>query len=99
MTHAASGDVSADVLRATRAWSDEAWVGAVESLRGRGWLERIEGKDTFNFTEWGAERRQAIEHATDELAAAPYDALGEQGCADLRALVRPWSKLFAAELG
>jgi hypothetical protein len=96
VTHAATGDVPVDVLRATRAWSDEAWAGAVESLRGRGWLE---DGDALRFTEWGAGRRRAIEDGTDELAAAPYDALGEEGCAELRALVRPWSTLFAELLG
>jgi hypothetical protein len=96
VTHAASGDVPAEVLRATRAWSEEEWVGAVESLRRRGWLE---ANDSLRLTEWGAERRQAIEDGTDELAAAPYDALGEQGCGELRALVRPWSRSFAAVLG
>ncbi len=39
-----------------------------------------------------------IEEATDRLAAAPYDVLGEDDCAELRALVRPWSTVFAEHL-
>jgi hypothetical protein len=92
VTHAASGDVPAHVLRTTRGWSEEAWESAVEALRGRGWLEP---GDELRFTEWGAAQRRAIEEGTDALAAAPYDVLGDEGCAELRALARPWSKAFA----
>jgi hypothetical protein len=96
VTHAAAGDVPADVLQSTRGWSDHAWSAAVEALRARGWLET---GDQLRFTEWGATQRAAIERGTDALAAAPYDALGEEQCAELRALVRPWSKVFAEQLG
>jgi hypothetical protein len=95
VTHAAAGDVSARVLRATRGWPDESWVGAVDALRGRGWLEP---GDALSFTAWGEARRGEIEDGTDALAAAPYGTLGEAGCAELRALVRPWSKVFAEHL-
>jgi helix-turn-helix protein len=86
------------VLRSTRAWSQEAWDAAGESLRGRGWLEPGDGADEPRFSVWGAARRQEIEEGTDALAAAPYDALGEERCAELRALVRPWSRAFAGLL-
>jgi hypothetical protein len=91
VTHAAAGDVPAPVLKSTRAWSDEAWDEAAESLRGRGWLEPGE----LRFTEWGATQRKAIEDGTDALAAAPYEALGDERCTELRALMRPWSTEFA----
>ena len=96
VTHAAAGDVPARLLRATRAWPDAAWDAAVDGLRGRGWLEP--GEDPLRFTRWGASERRAIEDGTDALAAAPYDILGEEGCAELRALVRPWSTVFAEQL-
>jgi hypothetical protein len=92
VTHAATGEVPVTVLQATRAWSDEAWDLAVEALRTRGWLER---GDTLAFTSWGAGQRQQIEEGTDALAAAPYEALGDDACTELRALVRPWSAAFA----
>lgn len=95
VTHAAAGDVPARVLLATRAWSEEAWQRAVEDLRGRGWLEP---GDELRFSASGARRRQEIEDGTDALATAPYRALGEAGCSELRALVRPWSKVFAEHL-
>ena len=65
------------------------------SLMERGWL--IEGDDLV-LTDWGAAQRQEIEAETDILAAAPYTALGEEGCAELRALTRPWSKVFSEAL-
>ena len=92
VTHVAAGDAASGILRATRGWSDEQWGAAVRSLQQRGWL--VEGDDVA-FTEWGAAQRQEIEDQTDVLAAAPYAALGEEGCAELRTLTRPWSTTFA----
>ncbi len=66
-----------------------------DGLRQRGWLEQ---GDELRFTATGAQRRQQIEDGTDALAAAPYAALGDERCAELRALVRPWSKAFAEHL-
>jgi hypothetical protein len=95
VTHAAAGDVPAQLLRSTRGWPEQAWHAAVEALRGRGWLEQ---GDPLRFTEWGGAQRRAIEEGTDALAAAPYDVLGEEDCAALRTLVRPWSTIFAEQL-
>ena len=95
VTHAASGDVPKRALLATRAWSEEAWENATNELRRRGWLE---AGDDLRFSVLGAQRRKEIEDGTDALAAAPYLALGEEQCAELRALVRPWSKVFAEHL-
>ena len=95
VTHAATGEVPAHLLRSTRGWPVEAWDAAVDSLQERGWLQRGE---PLRLTEWGAAERRLIEDATDGLAAAPYDVLGEDDCAELRALVRPWSTIFAEHL-
>lgn len=95
VTHAAAGDVPRGVLLATRAWSEEAWQHATDGLRQRGWLE---SGDELRFSASGAQRRKEIEDGTDALAAEPYQALGEERCAELRALVRPWSKVFAEHL-
>ncbi len=94
VTHAAAGDVPATVLRSSRRRSDDEWKAAVEALRGRGWLDAGGA-----LTEVGRERRQAIESRTDELATAPYAALGEQACERLRALVRPASRTLASTFG
>ena len=95
VTHAASGEVPDHVLRATRAWSDAEWDRAVSELRARGWLEQGE---TLRFTPWGDAQRRAIEDGTDDLAAAPYAVLGDDDCAELRTLARPWSRAFAEVL-
>lgn len=95
VSHAATGDIPTRVLRRTRGWSDEAWDAAAEALRERGWLE---SGDELRLTDFGAAERRSIEEATDRLAAAPYDALGDEACAELRALTRPWSTVFAGLL-
>jgi hypothetical protein len=92
VTHAAAGEVPGHLLRASRAWSDEAWTAAVAQLRVRGWLEP---GDELAFTPWGESQRRAIEDGTDTLAAAPYESLGDEACSELRTLVRPWSRAFA----
>ena len=94
VTHAAAGDVSADILRATRQRTGDDWLAAEERLRERGWLD-----PDLALTELGRERRDAIEARTDELAAAPYDAIGVEGCARLRALCRPVSQAMMGAFG
>lgn len=95
VTHAAAGDVPPKILLATRAWSEDEWNEAVDGLRQKGWLEQ---GDELRFTSTGTHRRQQIEDGTDALAIAPYAALGDEDCAELRTLVRPWSKAFAEHL-
>jgi hypothetical protein len=89
--HAATGDVARGVLQATRAWTVDEWAAAVDRLSSRGW---VDGHGAF--TDDGRQRRDAIERRTDELAAAPWAAIGEDACAQLRRLVRPWSKAVVA---
>ena len=95
ITHGASGEVPSAVLRSTRGWTQEQWDGAVDSMRARGWLV---GGDEPALSEWGTEQRREIEDQTDALAVAPYRALGEAGCHELRTLARPWSKVFSEVL-
>ena len=95
VTHGAIGEVPAQVLRSTRGWTTEQWDNAADSLRSRGWL--VDGHE-LALTEWGRAQRQEIEDQTDALAAAPYRALGDDACDELRTLVRPWSKRFAEVL-
>jgi hypothetical protein len=93
VTHAAAGEVTADVLRTTRRWSEQDWAAAEDRLRSRGWLDPAGA-----FTGEGRRRRQQIEVRTDELATGPYAVLGEECCAELRALARPLSRQMAAAL-
>ncbi|MEV7324541.1 hypothetical protein [Streptomyces sp. NPDC093970] len=95
VTHAATGDIDAGVLRDSRAWSPEQWGRAVQNLRERGW---VDDEPRLALTEEGARRRAEIEHTTDRLAALPYITLGPAACAELRSLVRPFSLALAKEL-
>lgn len=86
--HVAQGDSwTREPLRKTRGYSTGEWDDAVDRLRGRGWLDGAGG-----FTPEGAQVRQRVEDRTDELALPAWEALGEQGCARLRTLVRPLSR-------
>lgn len=92
VVHAATGEASRPVLQATRAWSDDEWDDAVRRLVERGWLEEGGGA----LTDEGARRRAEVEATTDRLATAPYAAIGDDGCAELRRLVRPFSQAIVA---
>jgi hypothetical protein len=94
VTHAAAGDVDAETLRATRQRTGDDWLAAEERLHSIGWFDADHA-----FTDLGRERRTWIEQRTDELAAAPYDAIGADGCARLRELVRPFSRAMMAAFG
>jgi hypothetical protein len=68
-----TGAVPAEVLRANRGWSEDEWSAA---------RARVEARD------WRAARAR-VETRTDELALAPWQALGEEGCDRLLACMRP----------
>jgi hypothetical protein len=85
--HAASGDIPADLLRQTRAWSDDEWAAATSELRDRGWVD-----EDGAFTDTGRAHRAAVEQRTDELAVAPWEHLGEERAKRLRELCRPLSR-------
>ena len=91
MLHQATGDLPAGVLQASRAWPDDDWNAAVERLRARGWLDG-EGALTAS----GRARRDEIEARTDELMLPCWNILGDDTCAELRTLVRPWSRAISA---
>lgn len=96
VTHAAQGDVPAELLRSSRGWSEDEWREGVMSLTSRGWLT---SEGALGLSPWGSGQRNEIERETDELASVPYAALGEARCAELRALVRPWSRLAVEAMG
>jgi hypothetical protein len=85
--HGAMGDVPSAVLQSSRARSDDEWAEAAERLVARGWLEPAGA-----LTEVGRAERLALEARTDELAMVPWRHLGDERCARLRELVRPFSR-------
>lgn len=92
VVHAATGEVPASVLQATRGWSVDAWDAGVESVQARGWLD---GGGAL--TAAGRDARQRVEEVTDRMATVPYSALGEVGCEELRRLARPFSRVVVDE--
>jgi len=93
VVHAATGEVPAEALKATRAWTDEGWAAGVDSVRARGWL--ADG-DELRLSEAGAAHRQGVEDTTDRLAVDAYRALGDDGCSELRGLTRPFSQAIVS---
>ena len=85
--HAATGEVPRAALQGTRGWHDDEWSAAVDRLAQRGFLD-----GDGSFTDAGRSFRDAIEQRTDELAMAPWAAIGEDALNELRDLVRPMSK-------
>ena len=89
ITHVATGEVPGAVMLATRDWPADEWAAAIEGLQARGILEPGE---ELGLTEVGRAQRQWIEDVTDAASVVAYEPLGEDGCAQLRALARPLSK-------
>ncbi|MEY2478328.1 MAG: hypothetical protein QOG87_3643 [Actinomycetota bacterium] len=89
---AARGAVPAEVLRTSRHWSEEDWGAALDRLRTRGWLD---GDGAF--TDAGRAVSDAVEDRTDELAMAPWNALGANGCERLASLLQdPLARISAS---
>jgi len=97
ITHAATGSISAEALRTSRAWSEEDWAAGEDRARAKGWLEP---GPSLALNEDGKRRRQSIEDRTDELAVFPYEAIGADGCNRLAELAAPLARaVTAADLG
>jgi hypothetical protein len=88
---AASGRSTAPQLRENRGWGDDEWRGAERSLAARGWLD-----DGGGITPAGATAREDLEQRTDELATAPYRALGADDVAELVSGLRPFADRVVA---
>ncbi|MBH0122494.1 hypothetical protein I0Q12_24540 [Rhodococcus sp. CX] len=100
ITHTVSGiGFSEEYARRRRGWTEDEWAGAASELRARGLLDR-RGELTGD----GFEVRELVEDLTDDLAAAPWAALGESDVERLLDLALPWrdtitdSGLFPATL-
>ncbi|MFG2951427.1 SCO6745 family protein [Streptomyces adustus] len=83
VSHAAVGAAPQEVF-GSRQWTGEEWSAARERLAARG-LVRADG----TATDEGLRVRTAVEKLTDELAAAPWDALTSGETARLAELLVP----------
>ena len=82
----------AEILKSSRARTDEEWAAAEDRLR----RARAGSTPTAGSPKPGRAHRQWVEDRTDELAVAPWRHLGVDGCNRLRELVRPLSKAIVA---
>ena len=73
-----------EFLRVTRQWNDEAIAAGLAWLVHRGFMTPDEA-----LTDGGEKFRLMLEHDTDRLAAAPFNALGEDKCEELLELLHP----------
>jgi len=87
---AATGRSERESLRTHRGWSDEEWRSAVMRLRERGWLDGDEHP-----TPEGIKAREAIEAATDRLAAPLVGTLGGRAI-ELVEAMRPLAERIMA---
>ncbi|MFB7339547.1 SCO6745 family protein [Streptomyces hydrogenans] len=83
-----------EAVFASRGWSAREWAAARERLADRGLVDADGGA-----TPAGRELRAAVERRTDELAAAPWAALGPDATARLAELLGgPWLAAIGSEL-
>ena len=87
---AATGRSERESLRTRRGWSEAEWQTAVVQLRGRGWLD-----DDERPTPAGTDARDAIEAATDRLAAPVVATLGARAV-ELAEAMRPLAERIMA---
>ena len=92
VSHAASGDVPANVLMATRAWSADQWSEAVRAMTERGLVTGGQGTEPLAFTDEGRAQRDRIETATDHASVLPYRAIGEDACNAIRTVGKVLTK-------
>lgn len=83
VSFAAVGAAPAEVF-ASRGWTDKEWAAARDRLTARGWVDPDGAA-----TERGRGGRRDVERVTDDLAAAPWGALGSKGAVRLAALTAP----------
>jgi hypothetical protein len=101
--HLASGELPETFLRDSRGWPDAAWDAGVRRLQQRNLVVQSEAPtadgSSLALSEAGVTLRKEIEDATDRLATVPYGALGEDECAELRTLTRPFSRAVVDAAG
>lgn len=91
VSFAAIGAAPTEVF-ASRGWSEHEWAAARERLTSRGLLD-ADG----TATDAGRALRADVEHRTDELAAAPWQALGAEDTARLADLLGPlWLEVIGS---
>jgi hypothetical protein len=86
-------DLPRDLMQPVRGWTDEQWGAAVARLTERGWI----GEDG-TITAAGRAAHDAVEDATDQAAARPWNRIGAAGLAEVADVLFPLARVCAAEL-
>ncbi len=81
LLQAGAGKYPGEILRTMRAWPEPEWNATLADLQAQDLLN-ADGL----LTDEGRVFRDDIEANTDALAMAPWEALGDEGCEELRAL-------------
>ncbi len=88
VTHTATGyGFEENFARKRRGWSENQWNEASASLTDREILD-----SAGHLTDHGKDLRALVEDITNDLALAPWAALGEDGAARLVELATPWRR-------
>jgi hypothetical protein len=85
--------MSRDLMQPVRGWTDEQWSAAAARLAERGWI----GEDA-TMTAAGRAAHDAVEDATDQAAARPWDRMGSAGLAEVADVLLPLARACAAAL-
>jgi len=86
-------DISRDLMQPVRGWTDEEWGAAAARLAERG----LVGEDGA-VTAAGRAAHDAVEAATDQAAARPWDRMGTTGLAEVTDVLLPLAQACAAAL-
>ena len=86
-------DISRDMMQPVRGWSDEQWDAAAARLAERG----LTGEDGA-MTAAGRSVHDAVEAATDQAAARPWDRMGPAALAEVADVLLPLAQACAAAL-
>ena len=86
-------DISRDLMQPVRGWTDEQWEAAGSRLVERGWV----GEDGA-LTAAGRAVHDAVEAATDQAAARPWNRIGGVGLAEVADVLLPLAQACAAAL-
>jgi hypothetical protein len=87
VTLVGTGAITRDGVQPHRGWTDDDWDESVRRLRDGGLVD-----ESGRLTASGASLRREVEEATDRLAAAPVDLLGEHGVERVIELAVPISR-------
>jgi hypothetical protein len=90
---AKDSDISRDLMQPVRGWSDEQWDAAAARLAERG----LTGEDGA-MTAAGRAAHDAVEAATDQAAARPWDRMGPAALAEVADVLLPLAQACAAAL-